>query len=624
MLKRLDSALHGSSGAQLGQTIATQYPVALIDEFQDTDPLQWRIFQRIYSKQPDTGLLLIGDPKQAIYGFRGADIHTYLQARSRAAQPTWTLTTNYRSTESMVKAVNRVFEYAEQHPQGAFLFGKGHQGLPFLPVLAQGRKQRLLLHGQPLPALQLAVAADATPISKIAYQRMMAEHAAATLVAWLDAARHGDCGFVDANGTFTALVPGDIAILVRKGAEAVDMRNALQSRGLASVYLSDRGSVYASPEASDLLLCLHACAEPGSDRAMRAALASPTLSQSYVELDRLNLDEQYWERNGERFRQLHDSWLRHGVLAMLHDLLHLFDLPAQLLARTQGERALTNLLHLAELLQQAAATLDGEHALIRHLATQIAQANDHQNDTPDEKIVRLESEAALIKVITIHKSKGLEYPLVLLPFVCGLRELKLDDSFVWHDRDALPALDLQPSNVALEQADRERLQEDLRLLYVALTRARHACWLGIANLKDGQRKTSGLHTSARGYVLGGGDASEEEALPGRLKDLQDGHPDIHIQILSGIADVQRYQPAMATRPDRPARDYHGQPIEPWWIASYSALKIADTEHAPQHAAPETAAQDTLAEGSAERIEPVPTARPDNTPSIHKFPSGAAP
>ncbi|MEO8998348.1 MAG: exodeoxyribonuclease V subunit beta [Rhodanobacter sp.] len=624
MLKRLDSALHGSSGERLAHTIATQYPVALIDEFQDTDPLQWRIFRRIYSKQPDTGLLLIGDPKQAIYGFRGADIHTYLQARSRAAQPTWTLTTNYRSTESMVKAVNRVFEFAEQHPQGAFLFGKGNQGLPFLPVHAQGRKQRLLLHSQPLPALQLAVAADASPMSKIAYQKMMAEHAAATLVAWLDAAQHGDCGFVDADGTFTALVPGDIAILVRKGSEAADMRNALQSRGLASVYLSDRDSVYASPEASDLLLWLHACAEPGSDRAMRAALASSTLGQSYAKLDRLNLDEQYWERNGEHFRQLHDSWLRHGVLAMLHDLLHLFDLPPQLLARTHGERALTNLLHLAELLQQAAATLDGEHALIRHLATQIAQANDHQNDTADEKIVRLESEAALIKVITIHKSKGLEYPLVLLPFVCGLRELKLDDSFVWHDRDTVPLLDLQPSHVALEQADRERLQEDLRLLYVALTRARHACWLGVANLKDGQKKTSGLHKSAFGYVLGGGALIEEEALSGQLKNLQNGHPDIHIQTLPSVADTQRYQPARATHPTGPAREYHGQPSVPWWIASYSALKVADTEHSPQHAAPETSQQATLTEGNAERIEPIPTTRPDNTPSIHTFPRGAAP
>ncbi|TPG10693.1 exodeoxyribonuclease V subunit beta [Rhodanobacter glycinis] len=624
MLKRLDAALHGNSGERLAQTIATQYPVALIDEFQDTDPLQWRIFQRIYGRQSDTGLLLIGDPKQAIYGFRGADIHTYLLARRGAARPTWTLTTNYRSTPSTVKAVNRVFDFAERHPQGAFLFGKGDQGLPFLPVTAQGRKEQLLLHGQPMPALQLAVPPHAELMSKGAYQKLMAEHAAATLVQWLDAARQGHCGFTTEDGIFTPLVPGDIAILVRKGSEAADMRRALQARGLASVYLSDRDSVYASAEARDLLLWLHACAEPGSDRAMRAALASPTLGQSYAELDRLNLDEQHWERSGERFRQLHDSWLRHGVLAMLHELLHLFDLPAQLLARSDGERALTNLLHLAELLQQAAATLDGEHALIRHLAAQIAQADDAQADTADEQIVRLESEAALIKVVTIHKSKGLEYPLVLLPFACSLREVKSSDSFVWHDRDDRPALDLQPSAFALEQAERERLQEDLRLLYVALTRARHACWLGIANLKDGQRKSSGLHKSAFGYVLAGGEPIDEDALRTRLEELRNGHPDIHIDTLPAVVDTSRHQPASQLAPNQPAREYRGQPVEPWWIASYSALKVAETEHAPRQTAPETAQQDVLAEVSAERVEPRMPIKPDATPSIHTFPRGAEP
>ena len=624
MLKRLDGALHGVSGERLAHTIATQYPVALIDEFQDTDPLQWRIFQRIYGNRPHTGLLLIGDPKQAIYGFRGADIHTYLQARHRAAQPSWTLATNYRSTTSMVSAVNRVFDFAERHPQGAFLFGKGEQGLPFLPVAAHGRDERLLLHGQPMPALQLAMASDIEPMSKKAYQKLMAAHAAATLVQWLDAARLEHCGFLGGDGKFIPLVPGDIAILVRKGPEAADMRRALQARGLASVYLSDRDSVYASAEARDLLLWLHACAEPGSDRAMRAALASPTLGQSYAELDRLNLDESYWERSGERFRQLHDSWLRHGVLAMLHDLLHLFDLPAQLLTRSDGERALTNVLHLAELLQQAAATLDGEHALIRHLATQIVQADDARTDTAEEQIVRLESEAALIKVVTIHKSKGLEYPLVLLPFVCSLREVKTGDSFVWHDHDDCPALDLQPSAFALAQAERERLQEDMRLLYVALTRARHACWLGIADLKDGQRKCSGLHKSAFGYVLAGSEAIGGETLRTRLEALRDGHPDIHIETLPLVADARRHQPAAQAAPDQAAREYRGVSVEPWWIASYSALKVAEAEHTSRPSAPETAHQDVLVEAAAEQIEPRMPAKADAAASIHTFPRGAEP
>ncbi len=623
MLKRLDQALHSASGERLAQTIASQYPVALIDEFQDTDPLQWRIFQRIYAERADTGLLLIGDPKQAIYGFRGADIHTYLRARRCAATPTWTLDTNYRSTQALVGAVNHVFGHAERHPEGAFAFGKGENALPFLPVDAHGCSERLLLDGEPLPALQLARAAELEPVSKGSYQSQMAGHAAAWLVTLLDAAQRDACGFASADGGFRPLESGDVAILVRSGTEAACMRQALRSRGLASVYLSDRDSVYASPEASDLLWWLHACAEPGSERALRAALATATLGQDYAAIDRLNRDEHYWESMGERFRQLHELWLKHGVLTLLHELLHRFDLSAQLLARDHGERALTNLLHLAELLQQAAATLDGEHALLRHLATQIAQANEPKSEPADEKIVRLESEAALIQVITIHKSKGLEYPLVLLPFVCAMRETKLSDRVVVHDEDGNATLDLCASDEARQHADRERLQEDLRLLYVAMTRAVHACWLGIADLKDGQKKTSGLHKSAFGYVLNGDNAFDAGELSAQLQTLSDGHPDIHTFTLPAEPAQARHQPVAELPSPKAARSYQGAPIEPWWIASYSALRVASDDVAPRHSAPETARQDVLAEGLAldNRDDPAATAA---VAGIHGFPRGAEP
>lgn len=614
MLKRLDTALQGSNGDALARILATQYPVALVDEFQDTDPLQWRIFQRIYAGHAHAALLLIGDPKQAIYGFRGADIHTYLAARASAAPPVWTLATNYRSTDALVKAVNRVFEHADTQPEGAFGFGPQ---LPFIGVEAAGRKQQLLLDGQPVAALTLAVHSCSEPISINAYRERSASHAAAQLVHWLEAAQTGRCGFASDDGTFTPLKPSDIAILVRDRNDAGAMRKALHQRGLAHVYLSDNQSVYASTEATDLLSWLQACAVPGSDRAMRAALATPTMGWSLAELDRLNTDESYWETCGEHFRQLHDVWQRHGVLAMLHELLHRLALPARLLARRDGERALTNLLHLAELLQQAATGLDGMHALIRHLAAQIAQPGT--GEAAEEQIVRLESEADLIKVVTIHKSKGLEYPVVLLPFVCGFREVKRDDVFTWHDRNGQPHIDLSPDDAAWQQADRERMQEDLRLLYVALTRARHACWLGVACIRDGLKKASGLHKSALGYVLAGGRDIEPDDLRPRLRELGDTSSQIHIEVLDEVADMHGYHATAAMSRTRPARDCTLAPREPWWIASYSALAHADNTKAPQPA-PETALQDTLAEVSV--AAPVVTTVSAPPQGIHAFPRGA--
>lgn len=622
MLKRLDGALHGHTGRRLADTIAAQYPLALIDEFQDTDPLQWRIFHRVYARRGGTGLLLIGDPKQAIYGFRGADIHTYLRARTSAQQPTWTLDTNYRSTKALVAAVNRVFAFADTHQNGAFAFGKGRDALPFHPVDARGRGDRLLLDGQPLPPMQVAVQAGEETISGSAYIDQMARHAASHLVELLTAAQESRCGFVDDEGTLRPLQPGDIAILVRNRKEAAKVRQELQRRGLKSVYLSDRDSVYASAEATDLLRWLRACAEPGSDRAMRAALATPTLGQSDEELDRLNLDEHHWEACGDRFRQLHATWQRNGVLAMLHDLLHAFDLPSRLLARPDGERALTNLLHLAELLQHAAGTLDGEHALIRYLAAQMAAAADAQADTAEEQIVRLESEAALIKVVTIHKSKGLEYPLVLLPFVCLGRELKADDSFAWHDEDGELRMDLRANDAALAQADRERLQEDLRLLYVALTRAQYACWLGVACTRTGQAKASTLHQSAFGYVLAGGEKIEPAELLPRLQALRGDDSDMDIRLLG--APTTHALPAVQGEvlPLWDARRYEGPLAERWRVSSYSGLKYAEAEHI-RLPAPETATQDILIEASAE--QPAPTnAAPQLAQGIHAFHAGAEP
>ncbi|MEW9623589.1 exodeoxyribonuclease V subunit beta [Rhodanobacter geophilus] len=615
MLKRLDAALHGASGDALARTIAMQYPVALVDEFQDTDPLQWHGLQRIYGERDGGALLLIGDPKQAIYGFRGADIHTYLRARAAAARPHWTLGTNHRSTAALVQAVNRVFEYADGQPQGAFGFGGA---LPFIPVDARGRKEVLQLDGRPVPAMQMAVQTSDEPIGIGEWRERMAGHAAAQLVAWLAAAQGGRCGFTDADGHHVPLQPGDIAILVRDKTDAAAMRAALRRRGLAHVYLSDNQSVYASDEANDLLRWLHAGAQPGNDRALRTALATPGMGRSLAELDRLDRDEGYREACDEHFRQLHALWQRHGVLAMLHELLHRFDLPARLLARDDGERALTNLLHLAELLQQAATGLDGEHALIRFLAAQIA--NPGSGEAAEAQLVRLESEAALIKVVTVHKSKGLEYPVVLLPFACGFREVKDRGAVRSRDGGDQVQLDLAPDAGALAAADRERLQEELRLLYVALTRARHACWLGVACLREGRKKDSGLHKSALGYVLAGGDPIAPDDLLPRVRALAGDGASIDVVELAETADTQRCEAAAETTLTRAARRCTLPPHEPWWIASYSALAHSGDAAMPRPA-PETAGQATLAEtvatGDAESAS-VPAH------GIHAFPRGAAP
>nr|WP_288358562.1 exodeoxyribonuclease V subunit beta [uncultured Pseudomonas sp.] len=626
MLTRLDDALQGDSGPRLAEVIRQQFPVALIDEFQDTDPLQYRIFDTLYqveANRDDCGLFMIGDPKQAIYSFRGADIHTYLRARRATAGRHYNLDTNFRSSEAMVAAVNGLFERAEAREggQGAFLL---RDDLPFIAVGAQGRKEVWTVEGQVQPALNLWHLPSEEAVAKGRYLDALAASAASEIVRLLVLGQQQRAGFLKGD-ELTALRPSDIAVLVRDFKEAQAIRGQLAARGVRSVYLSDKDSVYATVEAHDLLLWLRACAEPDQDRPLRAALASSTLGLSLSELEQLNLDERFWEARVMQFRGYRQRWQRQGVLPMLRQLLQDFGLPQRLMSRADGERVLTNLLHLAELLQLAAAELDGELALIRHLGDCLAG----RGQAAEEQVLRLESDDALVRVVTIHKSKGLEYPLVFLPFICSFRPLDDKKPVQVHDGERRRLL-LKPDEESLEKAERERLGEDLRLLYVALTRARHACWLGIADLKIGTAKTSRPHQSALGYLLGAGQPLAQSAqLIDWLSPLADPPRCVALPAPEASDQAYRAQDADAFEPHwrTPAR----RAAEHWWIASYSALRMEEGEASAVDRHPVDRHDDVSPDSSAVQIasdDEDPALALEQVPvsaqGLHRFPRGPNP
>ncbi|HYQ39983.1 MAG TPA: 3'-5' exonuclease, partial [Pseudomonas sp.] len=467
-------------------------------------------------------------------------------------------------------------------------------------------------------ALTLWQLASDEPLSATGYRDALAERTASEIARLLRLGQQGQAGFAKADGC-AALQPSDIAVLVRNGTEAEAIRTQLAARGVRSVYLSDKDSVFASQEARDLLLWLRACAEPDVDRPLRAALASRSLGLALAELERLNQDERVWERRVMQFRGYRQRWQRQGVLPMLHQLLHDFALPQRLMARDDGERALTNLLHLAELLQQAAAELDGEQALIRYLSELLAG----EVQAADEQILRLESDAKLVRVVTIHKSKGLEYPLVFLPFICAFRPAEGGQPLAVYDGERR-ALVLDPDAATVERADRERLGEELRLLYVALTRARHACWLGIADLKDGRAKGSGLHRSALGYLLGGGaPLASSAALADWLQPLAKAG---ECAVLAAPeASAERFVDQLASVAEPHWREPARKAAEHWWIASYSALRTGESE-APASRFDDVAPDSPAAQkaGDDERENVFVPLRAGDVPSLHRFPRGPNP
>ncbi|MGE6606377.1 exodeoxyribonuclease V subunit beta [Halomonas sp. NPDC076908] len=644
LLTHLDRALKGPNKEALAAQIQRQFPVALIDEFQDTDPIQYRIFNAVYdvaTPRRDSAILLIGDPKQAIYAFRGADIFTYLQARQDTDGRHVTLGTNFRSSRAMVAAVNHCFSYADQHDAGAFLFRAdgGDNPLPFNPVNAKGTKETLVLNGKPLAAMTLWPLESDEPLSKTAYQTEMAERCASHMAMLLESGRQQQAGFAkgcakgcakatdnsDDNGeqSLTPLAPSDMAVLVNGLQEARAIRLALASRGIKSVYLSDHDKVFSSPIAPQLAIWLRACAEPQAnsrqaEAKLRAALATQVLGLSLEELDHLNQSELAWEARVEQFSEYHRLWQRQGVLPLVRRLMVDFDIAARLLGEfAEGERLLTDLLHLGEMLQHASQELDGEHALIRFLAEAIADPDSHG----DSHKLRLESDADLVKVVTIHKSKGLEYPLVFLPFIANHRPVSDSDlPLRWHDSDGTLQLSLSADEATLTTADRERLGEDLRKLYVALTRARHATWLGLAPLK-------GSENSAIGHLINGGKAIAPSAFTHALGELVKGS-DIDLSAAPEPTAL-RFTPApeqlalgLARTPLRPAR-------EQWWIASYSALRTsgAVSETMPGAAQPTPAPEPTTPqEATTLEVLDEPHDNAINTEAfhLHRFPRGPGP
>ncbi len=612
LLTQLSASIDIDEQSLLMDRIRTLYPVAMIDEFQDTDPLQYSIFSRIYLEHPECGLFMIGDPKQAIYGFRGADIFTYIKARNQV-KAHYTLGTNWRSSADMVESVNQVFAT----PQSPFIYDSD---IPFLPVSPSPNadKRNWQLNGQTQPALTYWLQeAEDKPLPKGEYLVEMANATASQIQTILTASAQGQATLI--NGDKVASIEaGDIAVLVRTGSEGRMVKQALADQGIASVYLSNRDSVFTSTIAQDVQRLLQAVLTPDNDRSLRACLGSELFALDAYALDLLNNDELVWDNAINEFKEYRKLWVGRGVLPMLRSVMSKRHISERLLREQNGERVLTDLMHIGELLQQATQDLDSDHGLLRWLAETISDAEQGLGGG-DDQIQRLESERNLVQIVTIHKSKGLEYDLVFLPFVFSHRaasEAKYYDA----DTDQT-ILDITASDQALAQADKERLAEDLRLIYVALTRAVYGCFVGASPLRNGRstKEPTGVHLSAMGYLLQDGQEGGINDLTKAIEAQTSNNP---AAILASVPELsqERYQAPQSAMGTLSAKQLANSIDRQWRITSYSGL-IKQGAHSHYDATQELTGFDidSVGEDQEESLELI---EPEKT--IFTFPRGANP
>ena len=596
LLSELHAALVGDNGATLAKRLRQRYPVALIDEFQDTDRLQARIFEAIY---PRDGLIVVGDPKQSIFRFRGADVFAYVDARARLGHKSsqLRLTRNYRSTPDLVQAVNAVFQ-----GDNALLLPE----VGFEPAVAAGATGALRVQAEDFDQRPFQVHVFGRPDNgnlwtKTNLMNAAAAHAGNRIAALLEMGAAGKA--VLAEGTTSRpVVAGDVAVLVRTGEQGRAMIRELRERGIRTVEIGT-DSVFDSVEAVTLHRLLQALAtdEAEFDAAarLRGALAADLFGLDMAQLDALREDDQVWAAWLDRARDWRRIWASGGIASLMRHLLFADD-PAcagKLLAYPDGPRQLTNFLHLTDLLHDAETR---DRLSRRGLLDWFAKFKARPERGGETAQLRLESDEDLVRIVTVHRAKGLEFPIVFCPFAWWGRRPDNNATAQYYDVDANePVLDLRPTPEAVARERLEDAADEVRLLYVALTRAKYRCEVTWGPARESQ------YAPLAGLLPGTSLAEVQE--------FARSAPDaIAVHAALASADVTRMQrPAHGSEPLK-ARELGRKLARIRQLTSYSAL-TAGTQAPPD---------ETTDGPDHDADEPVPEAPAQPALDAFGFPAGA--
>lgn len=566
LARALAQALDGPGGDGLQEALASRFKVALIDEFQDTDAAQYRIFSGLFGgREKSHFLYLIGDPKQAIYAFRGADIAAYFQARE-SADYFLGLGKNYRSNPSLVAAVNDLFSWRQG--QDAFVSPE----LQYHSVAAAQDDDcwQLWQAGRPQTAM-VYCSLDAPDSS--ASRSWTSGKIRVRLESYVVSEIQGilrDGFLVTEGGEKRAVNAGDIAILVHSHLQAESFQEALSLVRLPSVIYSKK-SVYKTPECADLLLVAEAVAAPVDTRCLRAAMSCKWFGMGGKELYAAFQDEGVMESWIERFLEYRVLWQEKGILAMMNHLLVQESVFQTLCGLVRAERQISNIQHLLELLQEqeGRANCSFLHTL-QYLAQEMESGAEHEGAE-----LRLESDAQAIKVVTMHAVKGLQYPIVFCPYLWERRGFAQRDNntISYHDQGHQRVSDLGSAlfEERREAALREELAEEARLLYVAITRARCRCYVFWADVRGGRSSLSSRY-SALAWVLSLEDCQDIQQQQERIAAFCAGGAG-ELQVLTGDNEGGGLQ--SNERPQGPklcGRTFSRVALSgEWLLTSYSAL-----------------------------------------------------
>lgn len=574
LLTQAHLALSAPEGHRLIEILRGQYAAVLIDEFQDTDPIQYAILQTIFLTSPElpqNPVFYIGDPKQAIYSFRGADIYAYLRA-AKSVDRKHTMEYNWRSEASLINAVNVLFE---NHPN-PFVYDE----IPYVRVKKAPDKpvRPLKIEGEDTAGLRawfLPQEEEGKP-KGVGLAREEITQAVVTEIAKL--LRKGKAGKALIGDE--PLAQSDIAVLVRKNAEAITFKSLLSKAGIAAVVYSAQ-SVFTSEEAHDLRRLMLGMIHEEHEGYLLAALTTPFYAYSKDTLAACSQEDDLLEGVRIEFKHLYDLWQEKGFLSMFMRLTGQADIRVRIVSKTNGERRLTNYTHLAQLLFDEERQ---EHLQPSDLLRRFEEMMLAEDSAAEDQQQKLETDRDGVRIITIHKSKGLEYPVVFCPFAWeagpgGKDYLPVcfhDEKNNWQAIADLGSEDLEEHK---KQSDQENLAEDCRLLYVALTRAVNRCYLVLGNIQGAKKGAATYLFGHHIWQQAGQKADDQDWLAQMNAFARLAPDDIKVTAIEPSPLMENLLPDEKTD-SLHYRPFEGHMDQRWKIASYSYLVKAgqdDTE-----------------------------------------------
>ncbi|ABJ90744.1 exodeoxyribonuclease V subunit beta [Buchnera aphidicola] len=493
------------------KNILKKYTISMIDECQDIDNYQFNIFYKIYKKKKKKSLILIGDPKQSIYSFRNSNIFLYLKYKKKI-QKCFFLKKNFRSSINMTKSINTLFSKTKN----PFIFKK----INFQPSLAnkKNNKNKLVINNITQPALKFIFKNKKT-INKNEYFTWISKMCAYSINNLLSNKSTKKSFIIFKNKKKRSIKNTDIAILVKNKYEANIIKKEFKKYGIKTIYTSEKKNIFQTKEAKEILFIIESLSDLSNILKLQKLLMTKIFSKNIYDIYSINNKKKTYSSLIKKLKKYYLIWKKKNIFFMFKKIIFDFCFQKKNIKLKINNINIYNIIQLCEILEEKNKSIKNKFLLTIWLRKKILKKNIEKNKSKNLIQNKNINDKKFIKIITIYKSKGLEYPIIWIPFFSSFQKKK--NQIIYCKKTLKKIVNLKNEKKNIISLEKERLSEDIRLLYVAITRSIIHCCIGLAVIKNKKNeKYTNFHKNCLGYLIQKGKKKKFKNFKKNLYDLQ--------------------------------------------------------------------------------------------------------